>query len=151
MHGHRTGAINSAHDGMPGYRRLQVQWQTLNVLNPDNQLVWEVYPSGQITSKSFGYVDYKTKRPTGPAENQSQRSEIAIMTTESSRWRFVPRSRALCIFYLILGLVISGQAIVTFLTGSPRMPALEFVAAFVGALLAVVAVVGLIFPRLRRR
>lgn len=73
------------------------------------------------------------------------------MAAESRRWKFVPRTRALCVLYLILGLAIAGQAIVFVLTGSPRVPALELVAAVVGVLLAVAAAAGLVSPRLRRR
>lgn len=76
---------------------------------------------------------------------------VTAMTAESTRWKLVPRTRVLCVFYLILGLVIAGQAVVTLLTGSPRMPALEFVAALVGVLISVVAIVGIVSPRLRRR
>ncbi|GAA5171314.1 MULTISPECIES: hypothetical protein [Amycolatopsis] len=71
--------------------------------------------------------------------------------TDRTRLHWVPATAARCWLSLFAGVVLLGSSIWMLSTGDERLPVFSVVAAVAAALLVIIAVVGLVSPRLRGR
>jgi hypothetical protein len=70
---------------------------------------------------------------------------------DGRRWSFIPGTRASCLLSLLAGVLLLGQAIWMLSTHEGAAPPLQIVVAVLAAVLIVLAVTGLVSPRLRGR
>jgi len=69
----------------------------------------------------------------------------------TSRWRFVPATKATCYLSLLAGVLILAGVIWQFSDGMPRVPVLPVIAAVAAVAAIGFAIAGLVSPRLRDR
>jgi hypothetical protein len=71
--------------------------------------------------------------------------------SDRNRRHVVPRTTWMCLLMLLIGAALVVQAAVQLGAGQGNVPALEVVVAVLGTGVALCAIAGLVFPRLRGR
>jgi uncharacterized membrane protein YhaH (DUF805 family) len=71
--------------------------------------------------------------------------------SDRNRWHVVPRTTWMCVLMLLIGAALVVQAALRLGAGQGDAAALEVVVAVLGAVVALCALAGLVFPRLRGR